>query len=242
MNDPDRFDLIRRAGRRIVEVGEKAPTSGVPRYPGHTVTDLLVHTGRMHRRTTRVVRERLTQRPEPAPAPDGDVPRWFAEGVDEMVETLEGADPAMSCWGLGPRPTVGFWTRRMAIETDVHRWDAEAAVGEPTPLSPEVALDAIDELQVMAPRWSPSEGASIRPGPVVNVAPEASQDRWTLVEHESGYEFIPGALADATVSGSASDLLLALFGRRHGPLTETGDTDAHRHWKAIVASLRDADL
>lgn len=204
------------------------------------MSDLLVHTGRMHRRTTRVVQERLTQRPEPAPAPEGDVPRWFTEGLDEMVETLEGADPTMSCWGLGPRPTVAFWTRRMAIETEVHRWDAEAAVGEPTAFAPEVALDAIDELRVMASRWSPS--ATRRPGPVVTVAPEESQDRWTLVEKEDGYEFIPGDLADAHVSGPASDLLLALFGRPHGPLTEIGEADAHRRWRAIVASLRDADL
>lgn len=241
MNDTERFDLIHRAGRRIVEVGEKAPTAGVGRYPGHTVTDLLVHTGRVHRRTTRVVRERLTQRPEAAPAPEGDVPRWFAEGLDEMVETLQGADPVMSCWGLGPRPTVAFWTRRMAIETDVHRWDAEAAVGEPTAFSPEVALDAIDELQVMAVPWSPSEGPR-RPGPVVTIAPEESQDRWTLVEKANGYEFVPGGLADASVSGSASDLLLALFGRQHGALTEAGDADAHRHWRAIVASLSEAAL
>lgn len=241
MNDPDRFALIRRAGRRIVELGEKSPTARVPRYPGHTVADLLVHTGLVHRRATRIVRERLTQRPEPDPAPEGDIPRWFAEGLDEMIETLEGADPVMSCWGFGPRPTVAVWTRRMAIETDVHRWDAEAAVGEPTAFTPEMALDAIDELQVMAPRWSPSEGTR-RLGPVVTVAPEESGNRWTLVEKDQGYEFVPGALADATVSGSASDLLLALFGRQHGTLTETGDADAHRRWRAIVASLKDAAL
>ncbi len=239
--DFDRFGLIRRAGARIAEIGASHPDVEVPRYEGHSVTDLLRHTGQIHRRTTRVVKERLTERPEPEPAPDGDVPAWFTDGMLEMVATLEEADPVMSCWGFGPRPTVAFWTRRMAIETDVHRWDAESAAGKPAPFPDEVALDAIDELQVMSLPWTRLTEPR-RPGPIVTFAPDGASDSWTIVENEDGYSIVPGALAEATVRGAPSDVLLALFGRPHGALEETGAADAHRHWRRIVTAMRDAAL
>ena len=47
------------------------------------------------------------------------------------------ADPAT--------PRLLFWARRQAMETTVHRVDAESALGRCTPLAPDIALDGIDE-------------------------------------------------------------------------------------------------
>ncbi len=58
----DRLALIRDAGR-LGEVGSESPEAAVPRYPGWTVADLIAHTGRIHRRTIRVVSERFEGAP-----------------------------------------------------------------------------------------------------------------------------------------------------------------------------------
>src|SRR4029450_10613853 len=47
----------------------------------------------------------------------------------------------------GPDQTVGFWIRRMAQETVIHRIDAELGTGQPiAPVPADLALDGIDEL------------------------------------------------------------------------------------------------
>jgi len=56
---------------------------------------------------------------------------------------------------------AGFWVRRMAHETIVHRADARHAAGDATDIPADLAADAIDEwLTVMSP---PNSGAE-RPG------------------------------------------------------------------------------
>ena len=46
-----------------------------------------------------------------------------------------------------PDQSVGFWVRRMGLETVIHRIDAELAVGAPVaPIGDDLAVDGIDEL------------------------------------------------------------------------------------------------
>ena len=55
-------------------------------------------------------------------------------------------DEAALTW-FGPEQTVGFWIRRMAQETVVHRMDAQLAAGEPvTPAPDDLAIDGVDEV------------------------------------------------------------------------------------------------
>ncbi len=56
--------------------------------------------------------------------------RCCAPSTPTLRERLTARDPARRRRGRGgPREqTVGFWIRRMAQETAVHRWDAESAV------------------------------------------------------------------------------------------------------------------
>ena len=54
-------------------------------------------------------------------------------------------DPAGSWYT--PNQTVGFWIRRMAQETVIHRIDAELGTGQPVaPVPADLAVDGIDEL------------------------------------------------------------------------------------------------
>ena len=86
---------------------------------------------------------------------DWALPRWSRRparrrragvlGVRQAAELgriLGDADPAASVWTWAPQKDVAFIVRRMALETAVHRWDAEAAAasrGRSTPSWPATA-------------------------------------------------------------------------------------------------------
>src|SRR5439155_8923348 len=57
-----------------------------------------------------------------------------------------GAPGSHAATWFRPDQSVGFWIRRMAQETVVHRRDAELALGDPTPAAPDLAVDGIAEL------------------------------------------------------------------------------------------------
>ena len=70
--------------------------------------------------------------------------RAYAELVAEFASRKP--EEVSETW-YGPDQTVGFWVRRMAQETVVHRVDAELGVGVPVTAIPEdLAIDGVDEL------------------------------------------------------------------------------------------------
>ncbi|MEV4286740.1 maleylpyruvate isomerase N-terminal domain-containing protein [Nonomuraea bangladeshensis] len=67
-----------------------------------------------------------------------------------------------------PDQTVGFWIRRMALETVVHRIDAELAAGTPvTPVPDDLAADGVDEILtvMLAYETTASAAASVAGAP-----------------------------------------------------------------------------
>jgi hypothetical protein len=70
--------------------------------------------------------------------------RAYAELVGEL--TSRRPEDVVGTW-YGPDQTVGFWIRRMAQETVIHRMDAELGVGVPiAPVPDDLAIDGVDEL------------------------------------------------------------------------------------------------
>jgi uncharacterized protein (TIGR03083 family) len=201
------------------EAGLDAP---VPTCPGWTVKDLVLHVGEVHRWATAVIAngavklgdvpgDTLGPLPEPADAID-----WFCRGAIALRETLDAADRSLeyAAFLADPAtPRVLFWARRQAMETSMHRVDAESALGRCTALPPEVALDGIDEfLTGFLPRSrTPLRADTAR---VLQIAPEYSERRWTVTISGDAPVTVRQALdADCTVSGSASDIYLALWNR-----------------------------
>lgn len=210
----DLLAVIRTASERLAGVVASRPGAMVPRYPGWTLLDLLIHTGSAHRRATKVVATSSQQKVErefpPDEVPEVVVP-WFTEGVAAMVEVLEGADPTIEVWGFGPRPTVTSWTLRMALETEVHRWDAEGATGVPSPVPAWLAAAGIEELLALWGRVMPLERA-----PSLELILTDLGESWTLRTGEGGARLAPGSPSEPgdAVEGDASAVYLWLMGRR----------------------------
>ena len=146
----DNLRSIEDEGRRLGAAARAAPDRAVPQYPGWDLSDLASHTASIHGRTTQICRE-LPQESISAPRlpADRDPIDWYDETLEEMVAALGGADPATPVWTVVPGTTLGFWETRMVVETGVHRWDADQALGGADPLTDVVARAGLDEFAGM---------------------------------------------------------------------------------------------
>jgi uncharacterized protein (TIGR03083 family) len=184
-----------------------------------TLYDLANHLGQDNLWVTAAVTEqRGDHEGPPAPRAPGSLAAWFRNTSDAMLGAL--SSPAQSpAWTIYPPPTVGFWRRRRAQETLVHRWDAETALGRLSVMDPELAADGVAEVvDTMAPRQVTL--GRIRPlGRALHLTTTDTGEDWVLG---------PGAPV-ATASGKAQDLLLTLWHRLppHAPsIRWAGDADA----------------
>ena len=218
----------------VVQAG---PGAEVPSCPGWTGRELVTHlTATLHwvRETVpRGVTTRPTIAPEPLEPADWD------EALDGLrreltgtIETLEAVEADFPAWNWAPQAKqAGFWHRRMAHEVSVHRWDAEAAAGRPTPIETKLAADGVSEV---LDTWLPAgkrKGPTDLHGVVHLVAADAGYE-WFVRLRGAGVALLDtGTILDtddhharAQATGTASDLLLALMGRlRMDRLVTTGD-------------------
>jgi uncharacterized protein (TIGR03083 family) len=214
----------------------------VPSCPGWTVGELVRHLGSVYRRTranagSGEIREGWgpVVIPEDAPAAsDEAVVGWFAAQLAAVDTFLDGLDPDQAAWNWAPQSkTAGFWHRRMAHETAVHRWDAQLATGLPEPLESKLAGDTVAEvLDTFLPA-----GRRRDPGEVFGVvqllASDMGQEWFVRLRGEGVALLDTGTLLDddthptrAVASGTASDIALALWGRVTFDVLETaGDPD-----------------
>ncbi|MCA1711174.1 MAG: maleylpyruvate isomerase family mycothiol-dependent enzyme [Actinobacteria bacterium] len=169
--------------------------------PGWTLRELVEHLGGVHRWATQIVR--TGSRAEQAPPPPGDLLAWFASGAEELLAVLAATPLDRPTWSLAGPATAGWWLRRQALETLVHRWDAQRAVGEPEPLDPQLAADGLAEVaDVLLPR-------QVRLG---RTPPLAQAVRLVPVDGGDPVLLGPGEPV-AAVSAPAEVLLLLLWHR-----------------------------
>lgn len=188
---------IESEGRRLGQAARRDPGLPVPQYPDWTLADLASHTASIHGRTVQICKELPTERISAPRLPDGKDPiDWYEETLDDMLAVLTEADPNTACWGFWPNPNLGFWERRMVIETGVHRWDAFGAFGEEDRLTDLVARSGLDEFGDM---WLPRLG-------------EVQTLRVTADDFERSWVFGDGD-PTASVQGTASDIYLRLVSR-----------------------------
>jgi uncharacterized protein (TIGR03083 family) len=216
---------------RLAEIAALDLDAPVPPCPGWSVRDVVVHTGEVY--SHKVACMRLPEGPEHVddwnhgPADGEDTFEWFRERHDELVTELTARGPeAPSYTWHDPDQTVGFWFRRMAHETAVHRADVESAFDAVTPVDGDLAVDGIDEVLDLFLVYQAEDVGPDGPGRGT-VAVRTGEHIWrlTLAADDVVLSREPGA-AEAVVSGEPSELLLWLWGRRPDTaVTLEGDSD-----------------
>lgn len=213
----------------------------VPTCPGWTVRDLVRHTGKVHRWATGCLQsppDEPVGRPR-GPAAGVDPLAWFREGADALVATMRTVDVTtpVHTWA-GTRP-AGWWVRRLAHETAIHRWDAQAAAGEtrgfPTELATDGVAEVFEEFLVFADP-SQVDGRSGSLHLHVTDAPDGAGE-WYVRWSPDGVAAEPvHRKADAALRAPAAEAFLVLWRRRDAVgLDVVGDQAALDDWRAILA-------
>lgn len=246
---------VRADSDRIAAVAEMGMDAPVPSCPGWDVRDLVAHTAVVYAHKTTIVRDGwVEEQPEPIEPPTSGELEWFRRTADEMIDVLTAADPAtrVATWHA-PDQSVGFWRRRMAHESVIHRLDAELAHGAVTPVDPVLGADGIDEILVVMLAGAPDWAGSSR-GDQIIVIRETDTDRlWRLrVGEFSGTSprgavfvdepafFIDDTAAPVTtsISGPAGLIDGWLWGRSDmGDLAIEGDPGLADLLRAVAADV-----
>jgi uncharacterized protein (TIGR03083 family) len=233
-------DAIRREGRALHaaarEAGVDAP---VPSCPDWRVADLLGHVGRLHRWIAAIV-EAGGESPsdhwsDAEPPSEPERLEWFAGGVELIADVMLRVEPSTAAWSWTNDNTAGFWARRQANETAVHRWDAQGAVGAAEPIERDLAVDGIDEFFSLLPYW---RGASTLPvsGESIHLHATDGEGEWLLRLGTEGVVVTrEHAKGDVALRAPASHLLLFLWGRTDASGAEVfGDAGILDRWQQLV--------
>jgi uncharacterized protein (TIGR03083 family) len=213
------------------------PGADVPTCPGWTVEDLVRHcaSGDLWARTIVETGNRAAAN-LPADAPTGAalVP-YFRDGARALAAALDAVDPDASVWTFSPADrTARFWYRRRAQETAVHRYDAQSAAGAPTPVDTDLAVDGVDEfLTVFVPRLG--AGGAVGRDTIHFHCSDATGE-WLIARDGDGVVVTrEHAKGDVAGRGSASDLMLFLWGRVGADRLEVfGDAAALDRFRSAV--------
>jgi uncharacterized protein (TIGR03083 family) len=146
---------------------------------------------------------------------------WWDARYAEALGVLDALDPDLPAWNWAPRAKKAqFWHRRAAHETAVHRWDAQVAAGLPEPIDSKLAADGIAEVLDTWLAAGRRRNPSSRPGVVALNASDVDQVWYVRLRGEGVALLDTDTLLDdddhherATAIGTASDLMLALYGR-----------------------------
>ncbi len=242
--DTDRFlALLRSDGELLAGTAARDLNAPVPPCPGWLVRDAVRHTAEVYEHKLACIRLKAPPDPWPPEWPaDRDPLAWFADAHGRLLEVLSGTDPATPAYTWWPPDqTVGFWIRRMAQETAVHRVDVQSAFDAVTPVDADLAVDGVDEvlLLMLAGDWSDEPIDVVGTGQRIVVA---AHDRSWLVtlEHQEITVQPLAAAADpaphVTVGGAPSDVLLWLWGRVPDEAVEfAGDRSASRLFRERLA-------
>lgn len=215
---PHRYlDLIQSDAARIAAVAPGALTAPVPSCAGWDVAEVVRHTGSVYNHKVAVMRlGRQPQQGEWASGPPAGVElvAWFDSSARTLLDELAEHDPddwAHTWWP--PDQTFHFWYRRMALESVVHRVDAEMATGSPTPVDAALALDGIDEVLTV---FLGVHDAGAAGGPTGAVSVVSGGRTWiaNLDDDHIRVDKHGDATTNAEISGEPAEVFLHLWGRR----------------------------
>ncbi|MFF7635774.1 maleylpyruvate isomerase N-terminal domain-containing protein [Kitasatospora sp. NPDC008050] len=173
---------------------------------------------------------------------------WLTDEADRFVHALRSGGPHSPVWTTYGPHEAHFWSRWGAMETAVHRADAELLAGRDFELAADLSYDAIDfwfsalgdpaTIPFYDPKVTNLRGTGETLLFRVTDAPDDAPSAWLITRTPEGPRprtdlAAAGHPADVTVTGSCADLLLLLKRRLPATtpaLTVTGTPALLTHW------------
>lgn len=225
VRDPgfDYLNAIAEHSKGFAVASEGNLDAGVEGCPGWDVADLVWHLTEVHWFWATIVEERLKDPPAESRRPEraerDRLIEAFRRGADRLIDVLERTPDDARVWTWAPaQQHVAFIARHQVQEAAVHHWDAAHAAGRDLDIEPAVAVDSVDEFLTFSVSSDADPAEPTRPsleGKLVLACSDADA-AWSIADGEAPgtVKATEGTVARATtVTASASDLLLWLYGR-----------------------------
>lgn len=240
INYANLLDVLEVEGERLATstIGSDLEAE-VPQLPGMRLGEVVRHVGSVYRMVVSWLHDgSRPTRWQRAPAEDQSLVDYLRAGLLEVVHELARHNPLEGCPTWWPEhQNYGFWYRRLAHETTIHRYDvqmggAAAMVGG---IPPEIAVDGVDEIMSLwfTHRLGVLGISDVRPG---RIAVHTGDRRWIAQITPTGtsaWRAEADETVDAIVSSDPAGMYLWLWGRRPNvKVLEAGDPD-------VVAQLQD---
>jgi uncharacterized protein (TIGR03083 family) len=213
-------DALRQDGDALLSAARRDLRAPVPSCPGWDVERLVGHVARLYTYVAQQARsaERV---PDDPPVPAGEaLLDFFAEAHAALLLVLREvpADAPAWNWARSAPNTAAFWPRRMALETTIHRWDAQSAAGTSEPVPTWLACDGVGEMIdifLAARRGRAKEDITGTVHLHATDPVDGLPSEWVIVLGENGAtSWHEGhEKGDAALRGTASDLYLAVWQR-----------------------------
>lgn len=245
----DYLSIISDETSRIVNGYQRDRSAAVPWSDRWTVGTVARHVAGTHHVVAEVVRGRpdadfgLFSELQTPPKDSPEFVEWFRSGTASLLEQLSSVPADEECWSwYASGRHVGWWTRRMAFEAVVHRWDTDRAQGQHFSVSPDIAADGIDEFLDVFVAASRAAHES-PPGPTMSFECSDRSDRWWLDLSDPGVRIVSRdpRIASVGIRGTAEQLLLMVWGRV--PISDdagaevSGDIGALDRWSELVPPM-----
>lgn len=203
-------------------------TQPVSTCPGWTVRDLAVHLGSVHRWAASIVLSGHMPK-LPVPLIDRPLSEWYQGTANAMSAAFGAVSPDEPIPNFTRvNEVASFWPRRQLHETTVHLRDLTLALGEPdVEVDSIVAADGVHEVltvsfQLLAVRENPP--VVLEP---IRISATDTGDEWVVSPDAIGQIAPAETPCSASLSGTASDLYFAFWGRvPHSRLTVEGASAA----------------
>jgi uncharacterized protein (TIGR03083 family) len=234
------LEWLQLDAERMVTLKPALLATTVPTCPAWDVAGLLDHTAWVYRYWTYALglpegeparRSGVQRRPD-----DVELIEWFQDSLAAFVGAVRDTPPSKSVSTvLGVHP-ASFVLRRVVHETAIHRWDAQAAVGEPDRFEPALAGDGIDEMfEVWVPLrfdYAAFKGA----GQTIHFHGVDADGEWLItVNADTTHVHHVHEDADVAVRGGLGDLYLLSWNRVDSSHFEVvGDERLLTRWQAAA--------
>jgi uncharacterized protein (TIGR03083 family) len=220
MEPGDYLATIRSEGTSLLATASGHLDRPVPTCPEWDVAALVTHLGGVYGWVVGILESNgepfQGKRPDP-PGERAELPEWFASLHSQVIEALSTRPPDAPAWVFASSAPheAGWWYRRQALETAVHRVDTESAVGQVTSVEPLLAADGIDEfLMQFLPGILRRSGGGGLEGTLHVHCTDTPGEWWLDFDAEGLTPKREHAKGDTALRGPASGLFLWLMNRQ----------------------------
>jgi len=238
----EHLEALSWSGVRLLALATDAGFEArVPTCPTWNVRALVAHQAMVHRWATAHIRG---EDPDAVPNQTwirshvDDLVAFYTEGLDALVAALRSAPPdlqAMRFLNDAPSPRA-FWARRQAHETTIHMVDALAAAAGAVPavadaeVPSSLAADGVDELLC---GFFTRGSSRLYDGEAYTISIRCTDVElaWMLRVGPKLTVSLGDGGADATITGTAAGVYLALWNRGSDVAIE-GRPDVLDRWRA----------